>query len=450
MFSVVLGGAAQPVQLGDHPALEPASYRITEFAAGLNYPYGLQWEGPGTLLVATSRPNTAGGSAFNSTFELLRFTDADRNGVADGPGIPVFSGGAGPVTALRFAGEYLLAAAGPSLLVLQRGATPGAPYAQVGSLDFSFPGRWSHRFLSLGVRPTPGQPGSYEVFFNLGAKGNDVATPDKVSVSGLLTAPELNADSVYRFRLGSGAGGIAASDLVQVATGLRNAFGFAFHPQTGDLWLTENGMDGLVDPNEPLSADELNRLPAADLGVQVRDFGFPHSYVEYRTGSVVGDPALAPVVAFQPLGGPDGKEFEGATDLVFAPPEFPAPLNLGAFVGFHGRSQLGGLDNEENGVLWVNPATGEYFEFLRGRQEGLGHPNSLLAVGDSLYVADMATLGPLSGTPSGTIYQITYVPEPAFNAAALALACLGWAGWRRQASRKKRAGLSEPLPATRR
>lgn len=431
LFVAVFIGLAQPVQLGNHPALNPVNFRITEFAGGLNYPYGLQWEAPGTVLVATSRPNSPGGSAFNSTFELLRFTDANGDGVADGPGVSVFSGGAGPATALRFAGDYLLAAAGQSILILQRGPLPAGAYAPVGRLDFSFPGPWSHRYLSLGVRPAPGEPGAYDVFFNLGARGNHVATTDKVAVSGLLEASELSADAVYGFRLSANAGGVSAAGLTLIATGLRNAFGFAFHPQTGDLWLSENGIDGLVDSNEPLSADELNRIPAADLGASVPDFGFPSSYTEYRTGTLVGDPTKAPAVAFQPLGGPGGKEFEGAADLVFAPPEFPAPLNQGAFVGFHGRSQLGGPDNEENGVLWVDPATGEYFEFLRGQQAGVGHPNSLLAVGDSLFVADMATLGALSGTPSGAIYQITYVPEPSFNAAMLALLGLGAAGLRR-------------------
>lgn len=62
-------------------------------------------------------------------------------------------------------------------------------------------------------------------------------------------------------------------------------------------------------------------------------------------------------------------------------------------------------------------------EFVRGQQAGLGHPNSLLASGDSLFVADMATSGALAGTPTGLIYQITFVPEPA--AAGLVFACLG-------------------------
>ncbi len=428
---LALSGWAQPVQLGSHPAVDPSQYRITEFASGLNYPYGLQWEAPGHLLIATSRPNVVGGSAFNSTFELLRFTDADRDGVADGPGVPVFTGRAGPTTALRWAGDLLLAAAGQSILVLEKGPGPEASYSLAGRLDFAFPTPWSHRYFTLGVRPAPDQPGMYDVLFNLGAKGNHVATTDKVSVSGLLEASGLNADSLYRFRLSSAFGEVTVSGLTQVASGLRNAFGLAFHPETGDLWLTENGMDGLVDSNEPLSADELNRIPAAGPGGVLPDFGFPDSYTEYRTGVLVGDPDRAPVVAFQPLGGPQGKEFEGATELTFAPSEFPPALRQGMFVGFHGRSQLGGLNNEENGVLWVNPLTGEYFEFLRGQQEGVGHPNSLLAIGDSLFVADMAAWGPLSGTPSGVIYQITYVPEPSFNAAALALLGLSFVGCRR-------------------
>ena len=69
---------------------------------------------------------------------------------------------------------------------------------------------------------------------------------------------------------------------------LRNAAGMDFHPATGDFYFEENGIDGLADRNEPLSADELNRVVAADLGRIVPDFGFPNDYIEYRTGRRVG------------------------------------------------------------------------------------------------------------------------------------------------------------------
>jgi len=51
------------------------------------------------------------------------------------------------------------------------------------------------------------------------------------------------------------------------AEGIRNTVGFAWHPDTGDLWFTDNGRDWLGDDVPP---DELNRAPQAGL-----HFGFP-------------------------------------------------------------------------------------------------------------------------------------------------------------------------------
>jgi glucose/arabinose dehydrogenase len=42
-----------------------------------------------------------------------------------------------------------------------------------------------------------------------------------------------------------------------VARGVRNSVGFDFHPDTGELWFTDNGRDWLGDDRPP---DELNRL----------------------------------------------------------------------------------------------------------------------------------------------------------------------------------------------
>ncbi len=53
-----------------------------------------------------------------------------------------------------------------------------------------------------------------------------------------------------------------------IAKGVRNTVGFDFHPQTGELWFTENGDDRLGDD---VPGDELNRLSQAG-----QHFGFPY------------------------------------------------------------------------------------------------------------------------------------------------------------------------------
>jgi len=51
------------------------------------------------------------------------------------------------------------------------------------------------------------------------------------------------------------------------ASGVRNSVGFDWHPDTGELWLTDNGRDRMGDD---VPADELNRAPRPGL-----HFGFP-------------------------------------------------------------------------------------------------------------------------------------------------------------------------------
>src|SRR5207245_1110245 len=99
----------------------------------------------------------------------------------------------------------------------------------------------------------------------------------------------LQGESIYLLTLTDNLTNVVASNLTRLAKGLRNAAGFAFHPVTGDLYFEDNGIDGLANANEPLSADEINFIPAARIGNgTVPDFGFPTNYTEYRTGKVVG------------------------------------------------------------------------------------------------------------------------------------------------------------------
>jgi glucose/arabinose dehydrogenase len=37
---------------------------------------------------------------------------------------------------------------------------------------------------------------------------------------------------------------VTATNLIRIASGVRNPAGFAFHPATGDLYFQDNGIDG--------------------------------------------------------------------------------------------------------------------------------------------------------------------------------------------------------------
>lgn len=83
------------------------------------------------------------------------------------------------------------------------------------------------------------------------------------------------------------------------ARGVRNTVGFDWHPETREMWFTDNGRDRMGDDIPP---DELNRAPRKGL-----HFGFP-----YRHGKRIPDPIFG------------GKTTPGT----FVPPE----VELGAHV----------------------------------------------------------------------------------------------------------------------
>src|SRR5947208_21240 len=85
------------------PGVKPGDFRVTTFASGLNYPLGMARLPDGSLLVTTSD----GTGFFNSTGKLLRMVDADRNGVADGPGTVLYGGLAGGLTSVRIGGTLV-------------------------------------------------------------------------------------------------------------------------------------------------------------------------------------------------------------------------------------------------------------------------------------------------------------------------------------------------------
>ena len=417
---VVADPANAQFTIGGDPRVNPSDFRITTFATGLNFPNGLARLSDGSILVATSNPNGKG-TYWASSGELLRFTDSNGDGIADGPGQLMYSDPVGVWTGLAVAGNLVFIVSAKAnlerIVVLKMNNGPASPYTFVGTLNFTFPANWEHKTYAMTTRPAPGGPaGTWELYFNVGSSANFDQSADTVGLSGLTTGI-MQGGSIYRVTVTEAGQGATVSNLVRIAAGLRNAAGMAFHPTTGDLYFEDNGIDGLQDPNEPLSADELNRIAAANLGVIVPNFGFPSDYIDYHTGQRVGSGGVQPLAVYLPLGafdyfpdpgdpnGSDGAESEGPSGIAFAPPSFPSYANNGVFIGFHGKFSVPPASNEENPVVFWDAGTGQYYHFIESFQ--LGHGDQLLTTDDSLFVADMASDG-LIDTNGGTgvIYQI--------------------------------------------
>ena len=410
---------AAPFAVGGDPGVRPADFRVTTFATGLNFPKSMQRLADGSLLVGTSDPRP-GGDYFNSTGSLVRLVDADDDGQADGPGAVLFSGLPGVVTSVRQAGALLFVtsteAGNERISVLRAGADPASPYTLVGGIDFAFPGGdWEHTTYALAVRPTPGQAGRYDLFFNVGSFENNADSTATVTVTGLVNA-SLNGDSIYMVTVRDGGGTPSFSNLTQVATGLRNAAGLAFDPATGDLLFEDNGIDGLVDANEPRSADELNRIAAADIGGRRRGFRLrrqlrrvPDGAARWAAGGSTRWSPSSPCRIRS-----TGSESEGPAEIAMAPAGFPEGLNSGVFVGFHGKFNQGGIANEENPLVYYDFASGTYFHFVGNNERNIGHLDGLLSAGDSLFVADLSSTGSIfsaADAGKGVIYQIRAIPR---------------------------------------
>jgi len=288
---------------------------------------------------------------------------------------------------------------------------------KVATLTFKYPQPWEHDTVGVAARPTPGALGSYDLIVNIGSQGDNTATPadHKVALSGtgfsFVPSVNLSADSLYLIRIDETGSRPAVTDVEEVATGIRNVFGMAFNPATGDLYFADNAMDKLppgsklkaAPDGEPPQADELNVLPGAILGVgPPPNYGFPDCYIRYAYGGIlpvrIGRGCVYPLVAFQPITDASGThELEGPTSIAFAPPDFPAPFNDGIFVAFAGEF-YGTKPNDEAGLAYYNFSTRKYIHFIESRNGQTGSLIGLASTDNALFVTDYNT---------GKVYKIT-------------------------------------------
>lgn len=182
------------------------------------------------------------------------------------------------------------------------------------------------------------------------------------------------------------------SDLQVYASGIRNTVGFDFHPQTGELWFTENGRDGLGDHAPP---DELNHAPRPGM-----HFGFPycHGDIDDPDRRAYGCAQFTPPVQLlEPHAAALGMRF-------YTGSMFPDSYKGQIFIAEHGsarRSDYAGYRISR--VRLVGNTAVEYQPFAEGFLQG---DKSWARPVDVLVMPDGALL--FSDDRSGAVYRISY------------------------------------------
>jgi glucose/arabinose dehydrogenase len=178
------------------------------------------------------------------------------------------------------------------------------------------------------------------------------------------------------------------------ARGIRNTVGFDWHPQTKELWFTDNGRDMLGDDLPP---DELNRAPKAGL-----HFGYPYCH-----GGTIKDPefgAKRPCSDFVPPAQNLGPHVAGIGMRFYTGTMFPAEYRNQIFIAEHGswnrsepigyRVMLVKLQGEK-AVSYEPFAQG----WLRGGK-AWGRPVDVQVMPDGAIL--------VSDDQAGAVYRITY------------------------------------------
>ena len=188
------------------------------------------------------------------------------------------------------------------------------------------------------------------------------------------------------------------SDREPFAHGIRNSVGMDWHPETGELWFTDNGRDMLGDDLPPC---ELNRVTRPG-----QHFGFPYCH-----GADIADPefgdkgscgeSVPPAQALAPHSAPLGMAF-------YTGDMFPETYRNQIFIAEHGswnRSKSAGKTGYRVTLVRLENSRAVAYEpflegFLDGEDNVRGRPVDVLVAPDgALLVTD---------DQRGMVYRISY------------------------------------------
>lgn len=342
----------------------PDGFKVTVFAKGLGNPRMMAIADDGTVYVTR-----------RATGDVIALVDADGNGQAD--------------AAPRVVATGLLGVNG---ITIRDNRLYVALSAEVRSADIQEDGSLATPKAVMSGLPDPGQHPSWNVAFgpdgkmyvSVGSPCND-CVPLNETYATILRA---DADGQNR---------------TIFARGLRNTFGFDWHPTTNELWGMDHGVDWRGDVQPP---EELNRI------VEGRHYGWPFCF---------GAKEVDGMSHFQP---PDGRtraqfcadtEPAALTYAAHAAPmalrfyrgdQFPLEYKSDAFVTFHGswnREQPSGYNVAR--LRFENGKPSKFEDFVTGflsadGKSVFGRPCGLVQTenGDMLFTDDA----------NGVIYQVAY------------------------------------------
>lgn len=175
--------------------------------------------------------------------------------------------------------------------------------------------------------------------------------------------------------------------------GVRNTVGFDWHPETGELWFTDNGRDWMGDNKPP---DELNKAPRAGL-----HFGYPYCHGKGIPDTEYGDKECSqyqnPEIELGPHVAALGMRF-------YTGSMFPNEYRNNIFIAEHGSwNRTVPIGYRITMVTLEDNRAVKYEVFADGwrtQGETWGRPVDVLVFSDgSLLVSD---------DMSGTVYRIAY------------------------------------------
>jgi glucose/arabinose dehydrogenase len=375
----------------------PPGFVVSVYAKGLECPRQMALSPNGTLFVGTK---------INRNGKVYAITDKNKDGIGDQivtiadnlkcPNGVAFHNGALYVAEINRILRYDNIESKLSQLSKLDTSTRLAPPTVVNS---AFPSEGHHGWKYIRFGPDE------KLYVPVGAPCN-VCEPEKKIFA---TIMRMNKDG---------------SNLELFASGIRNTVGFDFHPQTRQLWFTDNGRDMLGDDLPP---DELNCATKVGL-----NFGFP-----YRYGANLPDPIFGNKVTtnknFTPPAMLLGPHVAALGMRFYNGKQFPSQYQGNIFIAEHGswnRSRKTGcrvsrivLDSKANDTKDKSKGAksgtdyssrekfsrARYETFAEGwlnqaKQEYAGRPVDILVTHDGALL--------VSDDTAGVIYRISYKSPP--------------------------------------